>query len=153
MKLSRCVALTLIAAVGFWTRLPAQTGQAGPVKAFTGARVIDGTPAPPIDNATLLVRDGRLVSVGPAARVTIPAGAARRPLAGMTVIPGLINTHGHVGDTEGLDADRYSAANVVRDLRLYAKYGVTSVISLGGDKAPAFAARDSQRVPTLDRVL
>lgn len=160
MKLSRYVALTSIAAVGLlapapfaggWALLRAQTAQAGPVKAFTGARVIDGTPAPPIDNATLLVRDGRLVSVGPAARVTIPAGAARTPLAGKTVIPGLINTHGHVGDTEGLDADRYSAANVMRDLRLYAKYGVTSVISLGGDKAPAFAARDSQRMPTLDR--
>ena len=167
MKLSRCVALTLIAAAGLpapalanggRVRLPAQTPRspataqaAGPVKAFTGARVIDGTPAAPIDNATLLVRDGRLVSVGPAARVTIPDGAARTSLAGKTVIPGLINTHGHVGDTEGLAADRYSAANVMRDLRLYARYGVTSVISLGGDKAPTFAARDSQRVPTLDR--
>jgi imidazolonepropionase-like amidohydrolase len=158
MKFSCCIPLTLIAAAGLGVRLPAQTpralatGQAaGPVKAFTGARVIDGTTAAPIDNATLLVRDGRLISVGPAARVTIPDGADRTSLVGKTVIPGLINAHGHVGDTEGLVADRYSAANVMRDLRLYAKYGVTSVISLGGDKAPAFAARDSQRVPTLDR--
>src|SRR5688500_7009806 len=112
MKFSCCIALTLIAAAGLSVRLPAQTGQ---VKAFTGARVIDGTTAAPIDNATLLVRDGRLVSVGPAASVTIPDGAARTPLAGKTVIPGLINAHGHVGDTAGLTAGRYSADQVMKD--------------------------------------
>ena len=120
-------------------------------KAFTGARVIDGTTAAPIENATILVRDGRITAVGPAARVTIPADAARTSLAGKTVIPGLINSHGHVGDTDRLDADRYSAENVMRDLRLYSQYGVTAVFSLGGDKAPAFAARDAQRTPALDR--
>jgi imidazolonepropionase-like amidohydrolase len=154
MKISRCIALTLIAAVGVWVRLPAQTpsGQAaGPVKAFTGARLIDGTTAAPIDNATLLVSNGRLVSVGPAARVTIPANATRTSLAGKTVIPGLINAHGHVGDTAGLTAGRYSADQVMKDLRTYAVHGVTTVVSLGGDAAPSFAARDSQQTAALDR--
>src|SRR5205807_290531 len=64
---------------------------------------------------------------------------------------GLVNAHGHVGDTAGLEGNRYSAENVTRDLRLYASYGVTTVVSLGGDRAPAFAARDSQRTATLDR--
>src|SRR5205823_2500634 len=45
----------------------------------------------------------------------------------------------------------YSAENVARDLRLYAAYGVTTVVSLGGDQEPAFAARDSQRTASLDR--
>jgi len=58
----------------------------GGVKAFTGARVIDGTDRAPIDNATILVRDGRIVSVGPAASVTAPAGAERVSLAGKHVI-------------------------------------------------------------------
>ena len=71
----------------------------GGVKAFTGARVIDGTDRAPIDNATIVVRDGRIVAVGPAASVTVPAGAERVSLAGKTVIPGLVNAHGHVGDT------------------------------------------------------
>ena len=128
--------------------LPAQTPV---VTAFTGARLIDGTTAAPIDNATLLVRDGRIVAAGAADRVTIPADARRVDLRGKTVIPGLINTHGHVGATTGLQGNQYSAENVTRDLKLYAAYGMTTVASLGGDEAPSFAARDAQRTATLDR--
>jgi imidazolonepropionase-like amidohydrolase len=119
------------------------------VVAFTDARLIDGTERAAVENATIVVRGGRVVAVG--TDVTIPAGAERISLAGRTVIPGLINTHGHVGDTVGLEGGRYSADNVARDLRLYADYGVTTVFSLGGDQEPGFAARDTQRAPTLDR--
>ncbi len=127
------------------------SAQSPTVKAYTGARVIDGTDRPPIDNATIVVREGRVVAVGPAARVTVPDGAERIALTGKTVIPGLVNAHGHVGDTVGLQGNHYSAENVMRDLRLYADYGVTTVVSLGGDQAPSFAARDSQKTATLDR--
>jgi len=129
--------------------LPAQSP--GGVKAFTGARVIDGTDRAPIDNATILVRDGRIVSVGPAARVTVPAGAERVALAGRHVIPGLVNAHGHVGNTVGMEQGHYSAENVQRDLRTYAAYGVTTVFSLGDDQDASFKARDAQNTPTLDR--
>ncbi len=122
---------------------------AGAVKAFTGVRLIDGTDRPPLDNATILVRDGRIADAGRA--VMVPPGAERVALDGKTAIPGLVNAHGHVGDTAGLDAGRYSADNVRRDLRLYADYGVTTVFSLGGDQAPSFAIRDGQRTPSLDR--
>jgi imidazolonepropionase-like amidohydrolase len=132
----------------FVGRLTAQTPT---VKAFTGARIVDGTDAPPIANGVLVVRDGRIAAIGPAARVTIPDGAERIALAGKTVVPGFVNAHGHVGDTVGLQGNHYSAENVMRDLRLYADYGVTTVVSLGGDQAPSFAARDSQNTPTLDR--
>jgi len=142
------VALCAVATIALLVRLPAQSAD---VKAFTGARLIDGTAAAPIENASILVRSGRIVAVGPADRVSIPADATRTSLAGKTVIPGLINSHGHVGDTVGLDADRYSADNVMRDLRTYAAYGVTSVFSLGGDRQPAFAARNSQQTASLDR--
>ena len=123
----------------------------GRVIAFTGARVIDGTDKAPIANATILVRDGRVAAVGPAASVTVPAGAERVSLAGKTVIPGLVNAHGHVGNTIGLEQGHYSADNVLKDLRTYAAYGVTTVYSLGDDQAPGFKARDSQSVATLDR--
>ncbi len=123
--------------------------QPAAVTVFTGVRLIDGTDRPPIENAAIVVRDGRIAAVGD--RVAVPAGARTVSLAGRTVIPGIVNAHGHVGDTVGLQGNRYSAENVMRDLRLYAAYGVTTVFSLGGDQAPAFAARDSQRTPTLDR--
>ena len=128
----------------------APTPQSAAVKAFTGARVIDGTDRSPIDNATILVRDGRVVAVGPAARVTVPAGAERVSLTGKTVIPGLINAHGHVGNTVGLQQGRYSAENVLHDLKTYASYGVTTVFSLGDDQEAGFKIRDAQNTPSLD---
>jgi len=155
MKLLYTVTLSVAALVA--SLLAASTGPVvraqapGAVKAFTGARVIDGTDRAPIDNATILVRDGRVSAVGPAASVTVPAGAERVSLAGKTVIPGLINAHGHVGNTVGLEQGHYSADNVQHDLRTYAAYGITTVFSLGDDQAAGFAARDSQRTPALDR--
>ncbi len=137
------------AAVALWSvSTPAQ--QPASTTAFTGARVIDGTDRAPIDNATILVRDGRIVRVGSAAGVTIPAGAQRVPLAGKTVIPGLVNAHGHVGNTVGLEQGHYSAENVLRDLKTYAAYGVTTVFSLGDDQDASFKARDAQRTASLD---
>ena len=120
-------------------------------KAFVGARVIDGTDRPPIDNATILVRDGKVQSVAPAARAQVPADAERIALQGKTVIPGIVNAHGHVGNTEGMEQGHYSAENVARDLKTYAAYGVTTVFSLGDDQAAGIAARDSQRTPSLNR--
>ena len=89
---------------------------------------------------TILVRDGRIAAAGPAASVTIPAGAERVSLAGKRVIPGLVNAHGHANSLE-------------RDLDTYAEYGVTTVVSLGNDaNAPAaLAARDAQASPSLTR--
>ena len=65
------------------------------------------------------------------------------PLAGKTVIPGLVNAHGHVGNTVGMEQGHYSAENVTRDLKTYAAYGITTVFSLGDDQAAGFAARDA----------
>src|SRR5687767_2009259 len=108
-----------------------------PVRAFTGVNLIDGTERPPIANATIVVRDGRIVAAGPASSVTIPAGAERVSLSGKTVIPGIVNAHGHV--------------NTPADLNTYAAYGITTVYSLGGEPASVFAARDAQNTPALDR--
>jgi imidazolonepropionase-like amidohydrolase len=146
----KSLATGIVCLLALWTvGAPAQ--QSASTRAFTGARVIDGSDRPPIDNATIVVRDGRIVSVGPAARATVPAGAERVALAGKTVIPGLINAHGHVGNTVGLEQGKYSAENVQKDLRTYAAYGITTVFSLGDDQAAGFAARDSQKTPALDR--
>jgi imidazolonepropionase-like amidohydrolase len=116
----------------------AQQPPSSTVRAFTGLRLVDGTDRAPVDNATLVIRDGRIVAAGPAASVGIPAGAQRIALTGKTAIPGLINAHGHVNDP-------------LRDLKTYANYGVTTVFSLGGEEAAHLAARDSQATPALDR--
>jgi imidazolonepropionase-like amidohydrolase len=132
-----------------WAALPV----AAQVLAFTGARIIDGGGAAPISNGVLIVESGRIKAVGPAGRVTIPPGARRIDATGRTIVPGLINAHGHVGETQGLRSgpELYTEENVLRQLSLYARYGVTTVFSLGGDREPGFRARDSQNTPSLNR--
>ena len=119
--------------------------------AIVGATVIDGSGAGPVPDATVVVRDGRIESVGPSAEVEAPADAAILDAAGKYLVPGLINAHGHVGATLGLEGGHYSRDNVLRQLRLYASYGVTTVVSLGGDEPAGVEVRDEQEVPSLDR--
>jgi imidazolonepropionase-like amidohydrolase len=52
---------------------------------------------------------------------------------------------------DGLKPRAYTEANARRQLRVFARYGVTSVWSLGGEEAPAFTLRDTQDVASLDR--
>ncbi|MFQ5638931.1 MAG: amidohydrolase family protein [bacterium] len=126
-------------------------GVAGSRQAFIGARIIDGAGAEPIENGVLLVNAGRIETVGPAATVPIPKDAERIDLRGKTVLPGLINAHGHVGGTLGLEGGHYSEENVLRQLRLYARYGVTTVNSLGGDGEAGARLRSVEKSPGLNR--
>jgi imidazolonepropionase-like amidohydrolase len=142
--------IAVVCLVAVWP-LANSAQQPAATKAFTGARLVDGTDRAPVDNATIVVRDGKIVAAGPATQVTVPGGAERVSLAGKTVIPGLVNAHGHVGNTVGLEQGKYSAENVQRDLKTYAAYGVTTVFSLGDDQAAGIAARDSQKTASLNR--
>src|SRR5260370_33158728 len=77
-----------------FTPSEAQAPAAG-VVAFTGARVIDGTGAAPMEGATIVVSDGRIQAVG--RNVAIPAGATRVDMAGQPAAPRLLNAGGHPG--------------------------------------------------------
>ena len=110
--------------------------------AFTGATVWDGSGAPAVPNATVVVRDGLIVSVETGGAV--PEGAEQVDLSGSFVIPGLIDAHAHVS---GLWADPSvtdERARLESDLLLFARYGVTTVNSLGGEPASATAVRGAQ---------
>jgi imidazolonepropionase-like amidohydrolase len=128
----------------------ATASASGGTRAFTGARLFDGT-GRVVENATLVVRDGRIVAAG--AAVAVPKEAERVELGSRFVMPGLVSAHGHVGATKGLRSgpELYSRENVLEQLRLYARYGVTTVTSLGDDREDGFRVRDEQAVPTLDR--
>ena len=119
-------------------------------KAFVGSTLFDGTGSDPISNAVIVVRDGRIVAAGAADAVEIPAGAERVSIAGKTIVPGLINTHGHVSGVLGLEGGHYNEENLLRQLGLYARYGVTAVNSLGGDGEEAARLRDAEDA-SLDR--
>ncbi len=98
--------------------------------ALVGARVIDGTGAAPIANAAVVVSNGRVERIGPAASLKIPADATRIDLKGKTVIPGLINAHGHLGH-----GDRALPVydQIIQQLEVYPRFGVTTVYALGDD--------------------
>jgi imidazolonepropionase-like amidohydrolase len=64
--------------------------------AFTGGYVVP-VAGSPIENGTVLVEDGRIVAVGPAAEVGVPDGAEIVDASGSWVLPGFVEAHGHVG--------------------------------------------------------
>ena len=72
--------------------------EATTVVVYDGARLIVGDGSV-IDNATFTVNDGRVVSAGPSGEISIPTGAGRVNLAGMTVIPAIVDAHTHMSTT------------------------------------------------------
>lgn len=73
------------------------------VTAFTGARILPVAGAP-IDDGVLLVEDGRIRAVGARGAVRIPRGAETVDLSGRVILPGLVDTHSHIGGVAGGDA-------------------------------------------------
>jgi imidazolonepropionase-like amidohydrolase len=139
---------SLLAIFVFTFDVPVAQEPAGRNVALVGARVIDGTGAPPLEQATILIRDGRIQAVGTGAAITVPAGATRVDLSGKTIMPGLINSHAHFnsGDESLPLYDR-----LIQQLRLYAQYGVTSLVSLGDDGKESLRVRDGNAAASLDR--
>lgn len=121
------------------------------ISAFVGAQIWDGTGSEMIPNGVILVENGRISEVGTGDEIVIPPGAEVEDLSDRIVVPGLINTHGHVGGVLGLESGYYNRDNLIRQLRLYADYGITTVNSLGGDRNEGKILRDEQDVPDLDR--
>ncbi len=92
--------------------------------AYQGARVIVGDGRPAIENAVIVVDDGRIAQVGRSADVRVPDGAARVNLAGKTVMPAIVDTHTHLSTTREA---------LIEDLRRRAYWGVGAAMSLGTD--------------------
>lgn len=122
--------LALAVAARFTHPAGAQAPGAG-VTVFEGARLIVGDGSAPIENASFIVEGARITQVG--ASVTAPAGATRVSLAGKTVMPAIIDTHTHLGQTR--DA-------VLLDLKRRAYYGVGAAMSLGTDSGELLAMRN-----------
>lgn len=70
--------------------------------AVTGARVITVT-GETYENGVLVVHEGRILSVGDIDRVNIPADAEIIDAAGKVVMPGLVDSHSHIGGGDGGD--------------------------------------------------
>lgn len=121
------------------------TGVFAQATAFVGARIIDGRGGI-VDGGTIVVRDGKIVAVGPTAAISVPADAQRIDAAGATIMPGIVNAHGHLTGAVGMrnDPNGYTRDNLLRQLNTYARYGITTVYSLGDDQQAAFDIRQEQ---------
>jgi imidazolonepropionase-like amidohydrolase len=125
------------------------------VAVFKGFTLI-GTRASQPD-AGMIVTDGRITWVGPAAKMKVPPGGNVQDLTGKYVMPGMINLHGHVSITSGLVQNTtgfYTREGVQKNLALYARYGITAVASLGTDQPLVYEIRDEERAgrPRLTRI-
>jgi imidazolonepropionase-like amidohydrolase len=116
--------------------LLAQSQSTSTVALYEGARLIPGDGTPPIENSAMLVENGTITRVGVKGAVTAPSGARRIDFAGKTVMPTLINTHGHPGFQRGLtyDAANFTRETVMDDLNRALYYGVAAVQSQGIEK-------------------
>jgi imidazolonepropionase-like amidohydrolase len=96
--------------------------------ALVGARIVGGE-GPPLDDAVVVVRDGRIAAVGPRASTPTPRDARRIDVGGRTIVPGLWDLHAHASQIEWAPA--YLAA------------GVTTIRDMGGEARFLTAFRDA----------
>lgn len=126
-------------AMGLAASLGAQSRPSPRPVAYEGARLIIGDGSPTIESGTFVVQGDRIVAVGPAGSVTIPAGSIHVNLTGRTVMPALVNAHVHIG-YEGYTswgASNYTPDNVLDHLRRQAYYGVAATQSVGSSPTEA----------------
>ena len=99
----------------------------GSTTAFTDVTVIPMDRERVLENHTVVVTDGRVVEMGPAASVKVPEGATRIDGRGKFLMPGLSDMHGHLVPGDGVNDDGPSQI-----MRLYVANGVTTVRGMIG---------------------
>jgi imidazolonepropionase-like amidohydrolase len=72
--------------------------------AFTGARVLPIAGAP-IESGVLVIQQGRIVAIGPVGSTAVPAEAEIRDVSGKVLMPGLVDSHSHIGGWPGFNSD------------------------------------------------
>jgi imidazolonepropionase-like amidohydrolase len=103
-------------------------------------RVIDGNGGAPVEHADILINGDRITAINAAEHGAKPGGATVVDLSGKTALPGLISDHSHLGLVDGAGATGHNVTptNILRQLRQYEAFGVTTVTSLGLNLQPFY---------------
>jgi len=105
------------------------------VTVFEGARLITGDGSAPIEDSAFIVDKNQFTWAGRRADLQAPAGATRVDLRGKTVMPTLVDLHGHIGFqniAEGtMSKETYTRENLIDHLELLAFNGVGAVVGVG----------------------
>ncbi|HTV51767.1 MAG TPA: amidohydrolase family protein, partial [Steroidobacteraceae bacterium] len=83
--------------------------------ALVGGTLIDGTGAPPVRNATILLEGNRISAIGPSSRLAVPRDATRIDVHGKTILPGLWDMHAHFEQVEWGPVYLAAGVTTVRD--------------------------------------
>jgi imidazolonepropionase-like amidohydrolase len=113
---------------------------------LTNVTVIDGTGSPAQRNRTVVIKDDRIQSIS-AGHELPPSSAKVIDLKGETIMPLIINTHGHLGLTKGTTqtAENQTDDNFRHQLLRYQEYGVGAVLSMGTDGKSFSEIREKSR--------
>jgi len=104
---------------------------------FEGARLITGDGSALIEDAAFVVENSRITAVGRRGEVAVPTGAAHVDLSGKTVMPAIVDAHGHPGFLDAvtgqLSKANFTRENYIDHLERYAYHGIAATISTGTD--------------------
>jgi imidazolonepropionase-like amidohydrolase len=128
------VVVCLLLAVAWSTRIHGQTQKAS-LTVFEGARLITGDGSAPIEDSAFLVENNLFTRVGQRGRLQVPAGAVHVDLTGKTVMPTMVDLHGHIGYQHVNDGtmakEFFTRENLIDHLERLAYHGVGAVVSIG----------------------
>ncbi len=149
------LAMILLAGGG---RAAAETVATPPGQVTTvlrGGSLIDGSGTAAQPNVDVVIRDGKVVSVGPVSAQNVTAGVIVVEYSGKTIIPGLISTHAHLGQIDDLKRgpEHFTRENIANQLRQYQAFGITTLMSLGTNLPLIYDLRkeaDSGQLPGAD---
>lgn len=118
-----------------------------------GQKLIDGTGSTPIENPAILIKDGKIVTVGRQGELTIPKleNITKLDYGDKTLLPGLIDCHVHIcmsADDNPLarlyeDSDDMLLLRAANNVRLALKAGITTLRDCGGRNMVTFSVREA----------
>ena len=133
---------------------PAPHAQAPRHLALVGGMLLDGYEAPAIHHAAIVIDGNKIVQVGPVTEVKIPSDATIIDTSGLTMMPGMMETHAHLAILGHGEYGRWFAWLAQHKqqfppetvFEISAKHllmaGVTAAIDLGGSMKPSLTVRD-----------
>src|SRR5258708_14571476 len=99
--------------------------------ALVRARVYPSPSEPPIENGSILIHDGHIQAVGPAATIKVPQGATVIDCKGLVVTAGFWNSHVHILTPGLLNAEKRSPEEITSQLKeIFTSWGFTTVFDI-----------------------
>lgn len=122
---------------------PSQISSSTGLTAYVGAKVFPSPTDAAIEDATVLVKDGRISTVGPRLKIKVPSQAHVVHCEGLVIVAGMWNSHVHFYTPEWLNAATAPADRLSQQLTAtYLRYGFVHVVDLGSFLSNTLALRN-----------